>query len=77
MGKIDIDSEQLKKKIEELNRKLNDKAKFREETRPVRKVVKKLEKDCLVRLEKYEKQEEILDGRNSYSGRLKMPAVFS
>jgi len=66
-GQEDIDSEQLKKKIEALNQKLNEKAKSKEETRSVRKLVKKLEKDSLVRLEKYEKQEEILDGRNSYS----------
>jgi len=66
-GQADVNSELLKKKIDELNQKLRDKTRPKIDTRPVRKALKKLEGDCLVRLEKYEQQEETLKGRNSYS----------
>jgi transposase len=60
----DMNSEQLKQKIGELNERL------RQQTRPAKKVgsvIKKLETDCLPRLMKYEQQEELLAGRNSCS----------
>jgi transposase len=66
-GQADVNSELLKKKIDELNQKLRDKIRPKKDTRPVHKALKKLEGDCLVRLEKYEQQEETLKGRNSYS----------
>ncbi len=66
-GQADVNSEWLKKKIDELNQKLRDKTRPQKVTRPARKALKKLEEDCLVRLEKYEQQEETLRGRSSYS----------
>lgn len=62
-SKEDINSERLKKKIEELNQRLREKTQNKE----TRQALKKLEKDCLPRLEKYEQQKETLDGRNSYA----------
>lgn len=56
--KESIDSDYVKKKIEEYKTK-KDKA--------VDKKLKKLEKDFLQKLLKYEEQERILNGRNSYS----------
>lgn len=58
-----IDAEKIKKKIEELNERLNKKP----EDKQLKKAVKKLEKDYLPRQEKYEEQERLLAGRNSYS----------
>jgi hypothetical protein len=66
-GQDDVNSERLKKTIDELNQKLRNKIQSPNEIRPVRKALKKLEGDCLVRLEKYEQQEETLAGRNSYA----------
>jgi Transposase and inactivated derivatives len=66
-GEPDVNSERLKKKIDELNQKLREKTWPKKDTRPVRKALKKLEEDCLVRLEKYEQQAQMLAGRNSYS----------
>jgi transposase len=66
-GEPDVNSERLKKKIDELNQKLREKTWPKKDTRPVRKALKKLEEDCLVRLEKYEQQAQTLAGRNSYS----------
>lgn len=66
-GKDDVNSEQLKEKIEELNQKLRHRRQPRKDTRPVRKALKKLGEDCLVRLKKYEQQEKMLRGRRSYS----------
>jgi transposase len=60
----DMNSEQLKEKINELNEQL------RQTIKPERRVlsaIKKLETDCLPRLEKYEQQKELLAGRNSCS----------
>lgn len=56
-----IDSALLKSKLEELNNKLKDGDK------DTIKLKKKLEKEHLPRLEKYEQQLEILGERNSYS----------
>jgi transposase len=63
----DLNSEQLKQKITELNQKLRDQVQSNQDTRPARKVLKKLDEDCMVRLEKYEQQEKTLKGRSSYS----------
>jgi transposase len=60
-------SERLRKKIDELNEKLRKQVRTEKDTRPARKVLKKLEADCLVRLEKYERQEKTLRGRSSYA----------
>jgi transposase len=60
----DMNSERLKEKISELNEQLRQK--INPEKR-VRSVIKKLETDCLPRLEKYEQQEELLAGRNCCS----------
>ena len=62
-GQEDINSERLKKKIDELNQRLREQPQKKE----TRQAMKKLEKDCLPRLEKYEQQEETLAGRNSYA----------
>jgi hypothetical protein len=66
-GQEDVNSELLKKKIDELNQKLRDQIQPKKDSRPGRKALKKLEGDCLVRLKKYEQQAEILAGRSSYS----------
>ena len=59
----DIDSQRLKEKIDELNERLRQGC----EDKDLKKAVRKMEKDYLPRLEKYEQQEEKLAGRNSYS----------
>jgi len=66
-GRNDVNSDALKQKIEELNEGLRNKLQHKKKMRPVRKAIKKLETDCLVRLKKYEEQAEILAGRNSYA----------
>ncbi|WP_142303674.1 transposase, partial [Evansella halocellulosilytica] len=58
-----ITSEDIKESINHLEKKLVDEPKNRE----VKKAKRQLEKDLLPRKEKYEKQKEILAGRNSYS----------
>ena len=59
----DIDSQRLKEKTDELNERLRQGS----EDKSLKKAVRKIEKDYLPRLEKYEEQEEKLAGRNSYS----------
>jgi transposase len=66
-GQADVNSELLKKKIDELNQKLRERVGTQKEMRPARKALKKLEGDCLVRLKKYEQQAEALRGRSSYA----------
>jgi transposase len=66
-GQKDVNSERLKKKIGELNEKLREQVRTKKDSRPARKALKKLEEDCLVRLEKYEQQEQVLKGRSSYA----------
>jgi hypothetical protein len=58
-----IDAEKIKKKIEELNERLKEQPKDQK----LKKVVRKLEQEYLPRQEKYEEQERLLAGRNSYS----------
>jgi transposase len=66
-GQADINGELLKQKIDALNQRLRERMRPKKETRSARKALKKLEGDCLVRLEKYEQQEKTLAGRSSYS----------
>jgi transposase len=66
-GSDDVNSELLKQTIDTLNEKLRKRNQPKKDTRPARKVLKKLETDCLVRLEKYEQQEVALAGRSSYA----------
>jgi transposase len=58
-----LDSEALKKRIDRLNERLADKMKNKREA----KALRTLQEDCLVRQKKYEEQEKILAGRNSYA----------
>jgi transposase len=58
-----LDSEKLKEKIEELNRRLGEEP----ENRTLQKGIHKLEGEYLPRQEKCERQEEILNGRGSYA----------
>jgi transposase len=66
-GQTEVNSEALQKKIDELNQKLLERLKNKKDGAPVRKAMKKLEGDCLVRLKKYEQQAETLKGRSSYA----------
>src|SRR5512139_1723392 len=66
-GTPDVNGERLKKKIEELNQRLREKTRPPEQEKQARQALKKLENDCLPRLEKYEDQTKVLAGRNSYS----------
>jgi transposase len=61
--KADVDSASLKECISRINERL----KQLPENKPIARAVRKLEKDCLPRLERYEEQEETLAGRNSYA----------
>jgi len=58
-----ITAEKLKQKVAEINAQLKDVP----QAQALKKAVKKLEQEDLPRLEKYEEQERLLDGRNSYS----------
>lgn len=58
-----ITAEKLKQKVAELNEALKNQP----EEGELKKAVKQLEQKDLPRLEKYEEQERLLDGRNSYS----------
>jgi len=59
----EINSETLKKRVEELNERLNEEP----DNKELKKSVKTIEKDYIPRLEKYEDQEKTLNERNSYS----------
>lgn len=59
----EITSEKLKEKMAELNERLRQQPR----DKPLKKAVKTIETDYLPRLKKYEEQERVLDGRNSYS----------
>jgi transposase len=61
--KSTITVEKLKQKVAEINAQLKDVP----QDQVLKKAVKKLEQEDLPRLEKYEEQERLLDGRNSYS----------
>lgn len=66
-GTPDLDGEGLQKKIDELNQRLREKRQPPEQEKKAHQALKKLESNCLPRLQKYEEQTRILDGRNSYS----------
>jgi len=66
-GTPDLTGARLKKKIEELNQRLREKAHPPEQEKQTRQALKELENDCLPRLEKYEEQTKVLAGRNSYA----------
>jgi hypothetical protein len=59
----EIDTEDLK----ELAKRLNEKLKERPKDKQLKKAVRKLEKDFIPRMEKYERYEETFEGRNSFS----------
>lgn len=65
-GIPDVNGERLKKKIEELNERLRNKLQKKEKA-STRQALKKLERNCLPRLERYEEQTKVLAGRKSYS----------
>jgi transposase len=58
-----MDSETLQKRIDRLNERLAEKVKSKREA----KALRTLQEDCLARQKKYEEQEKILAGRNSYA----------
>jgi transposase len=58
-----MDSEALQKRIDRLNERLADTMKNKREA----KALRTLQEDCLPRQKKYEEQEKILAGRNSYA----------
>ena len=58
-----IDSQRLQEKMDQLNERLRQ----RNEDQSLKKAFRKLEKEYLPRLAKYEEQEQKLNGRNSYS----------
>ncbi|AZR72140.1 transposase [Anoxybacter fermentans] len=59
----EIDSKKLEEKIKELEERLEKNSK----NKKLKKTIKELKTKCLPRMKKYEQQEEILNGRNSYS----------
>lgn len=61
------DAGQLKARIAQLNQRLRERAHPEPAAAAAEKVLKKLETDCLPRLEKYEQQTETLAGRSSYA----------
>jgi len=61
--KSQITVEKVRKQVDELNQRLREVP----EDKALKKTVKTLEEKHLPRLEKYEDQERLLDGRNSYS----------
>jgi transposase len=60
---VDIDSQRLKEKIDQLNERLRK----HPDEGDLKKSIRKMEKDYRPRLEKYEEQARKLGGRNSYS----------
>jgi transposase len=71
-GTKEENAEVLKQKIAELNRRLREQVQETpgaesEQHKAARQALKKLETDCLPRLEKYEQQTKVLAGRSSYS----------
>jgi len=62
-GRGDLDSAELASRIDRLNQRLEQEP----QNKPLAKAVRTLQKDYLPRLERYEVQESILAGRNSYA----------
>ena len=64
----EVNSDRLKERIEELNRRLREKSQEEGDRGGTKKkVMRKLAMDCLPRLERYEEQEQKLAGRRSYA----------
>ena len=61
--KSQVTAEKVRQKVEELNQRLREAP----QDKALKKAAKTLEGKHLPRLEKYEEQERLLDGRNSYS----------
>ena len=59
----EIDSEGMKELVERLNEKLKEEPKDKQ----LKRTVKKLERDFIPRMEKYERHEQVFRGRNSFS----------
>ena len=59
----EIDSEGMKELVERLNEKLKEEPKDKK----LKRTVKKLERDFIPRMEKYERHEQVFRGRNSFS----------
>jgi transposase len=66
-GSGEVDSTQLKERIEQLNQRLRERQLPKPERQASEKALKKLATDCLPRLAKYEQQTETLAGRSSYA----------
>lgn len=62
-GNGGVDADKLRKKVAELNEALKKQPK----NKALKKGLKRIEKDALPRMKKYEEQERLLTGRNSYS----------
>jgi transposase len=62
-----LDSGQLKERIAQLNERLREGERPKPAAQAAEKALKKLETDCLPRLEKYAQQTETLAGRSSYA----------
>jgi len=63
MGNKEINSQAIREAVANIDEKL----KMNPDDKKLKSVKKELETDCLPRMEKYEKQEEILEDRRSYS----------
>jgi hypothetical protein len=66
-GDEELNSTELKERMEKLNQRLREKGQTKPESKASRKAMRKLEKDCLPRLERYEHQAEVLGERSSYA----------
>lgn len=66
-GDEEMNSTKLKERMEKLNQRLREKGQTQPESKASRKAMRKLEKDCLPRLERYEHQAEVLGERSSYA----------
>lgn len=67
-----IDAERIRQAADEINRRLREKGESKDpddkaEAKELRRAERAFQKDYLPRMEKYERQKEILDGRRSYS----------
>ena len=63
----EIDSERLREAAERINERIREKEKRGERATELRKAKRALEKDWIPRMEGYERQRRILDGRQSFS----------
>lgn len=67
LNEVGENQEITSEKVEASLKRLKEKMATGEENKEIQTAVKQIEKDYLPRLKKYEEQEKILDGRNSYS----------